>query len=79
MSITLSQAKIAFIGAGSMSEAIIRGLIQTKVADPQHIYVMNRSDQDRLAYLRSGMACKPLLIPLPKKHTCAKRMSLCFA
>ncbi len=53
MSTTLSQAKIAFVGAGSMAEAIIRGLIETKVANPQNLYVMNRSDQDRLAFLRS--------------------------
>ncbi|SDN85458.1 pyrroline-5-carboxylate reductase [Paenibacillus sp. yr247] len=53
MSTTLSQAKIAFVGAGSMAEAIIRGLIETKVANPQNLYVMNRSDQDRLAFLQS--------------------------
>ncbi|NQX64832.1 pyrroline-5-carboxylate reductase [Paenibacillus alba] len=53
MSTTLSQAKIAFVGAGSMAEAIIRGLIETKVAEPQNLYVMNRSDQNRLAFLRS--------------------------
>ena len=49
----LSQAKIAFVGAGSMAEAIVRGLIQTEVANPNHIYMMNRSNQDRLAFLRS--------------------------
>jgi pyrroline-5-carboxylate reductase len=53
MSTTLYQAKIAFVGAGSMAEAIIRGLTQNKVANPQNLYVMNRSDQDRLAFLRS--------------------------
>ncbi|MDR6549525.1 pyrroline-5-carboxylate reductase [Paenibacillus qinlingensis] len=53
MSTMLSQAKIAFVGAGSMAEAIARGLIQTEVANPKHVYMMNRSNQDRLAYLRS--------------------------
>ncbi|NOU62963.1 pyrroline-5-carboxylate reductase [Paenibacillus sp. LMG 31461] len=53
MSILLSQAKIAFVGAGSMAEAIVRGLIQTKVANPQNVYMMNRSNQDRLAFLCS--------------------------
>ncbi|OCT14131.1 pyrroline-5-carboxylate reductase [Paenibacillus pectinilyticus] len=53
MSNALSQAKIAFVGAGSMAEAIARGLIQKEVANPQHVYMMNRSNQDRLAYLRS--------------------------
>ncbi|MDU0200021.1 pyrroline-5-carboxylate reductase [Paenibacillus sp. MAH-36] len=67
MSITLSQAKIAFVGAGSMSEAIIRGLIQTKVADPQHIYVMNRSNQDRLAFLRSEYGLQATSDPATKE------------
>ncbi|TXK81366.1 pyrroline-5-carboxylate reductase [Paenibacillus sp. N3.4] len=53
MSTTLSQAKIAFVGAGSMAEAIIRGLIEQQVAQPHHLYVMNHSDQNRLAYLCS--------------------------
>ncbi|MDD9267696.1 pyrroline-5-carboxylate reductase [Paenibacillus sp. GCM10023248] len=53
MSTSLSQAKIAFVGAGSMSEAIIRGLVQTEVAQPHNVYVMNRSNQDRLAFLTS--------------------------
>jgi pyrroline-5-carboxylate reductase len=67
MSTTLSQAKIAFVGAGSMSEAIIRGLIQTKVADPQHIYVMNRSDQDRLVFLRSEYGLQATSDPITKE------------
>lgn len=53
MSTNISQAKIAFVGAGSMAEAIVRGLIQTEVANPQNVYMMNRSNQDRLAFLRS--------------------------
>lgn len=67
MSTTLSQAKIAFVGAGSMSEAIIRGLIQTKVANPQNIYVMNRSDQDRLAFLRSEYGLQATSDPAVKE------------
>ncbi|NEW06022.1 pyrroline-5-carboxylate reductase [Paenibacillus sp. SYP-B3998] len=53
MSISLSQAKIAFVGAGSMSEAIFRGLLERKVAHSHNLFVMNRSDQTRLEYLRS--------------------------
>ncbi|MEW9698926.1 pyrroline-5-carboxylate reductase [Paenibacillus sp. SI8] len=53
MSLTLSQAKIAFVGAGSMAEAIFRGLIEREVATPQHIYVMNRSNQARMEHIRS--------------------------
>lgn len=68
MSTTLSQAKIAFVGAGSMSEAIIRGLIQTNVAQPQNLYVMNRSDQDRLAYLRSEYGLQATSDPQTKDN-----------
>ncbi|MFD0694773.1 pyrroline-5-carboxylate reductase [Paenibacillus sp. GCM10027628] len=53
MSTSLSQVKIAFVGAGSMAEAIFRGLIERKVADPHQLYVMNRSDQARMAQLRA--------------------------
>lgn len=67
MSTTLSQTKIAFVGAGSMAEAIIRGLIETKVADPQNLYVMNRSDQDRLAFLRSEYGLQATSDPLTKE------------
>ncbi len=48
MSSMLSKARIAFVGAGSMAEAIFRGLIERKITQPQQIYVMNRQDQDKL-------------------------------
>ncbi|WP_409301531.1 pyrroline-5-carboxylate reductase [Peribacillus sp. SCS-155] len=44
--------KIAFIGAGSMAEAIISGLITGGVVTPSQIYVRNRNNQDRLAKLK---------------------------
>ncbi|MBD0380531.1 pyrroline-5-carboxylate reductase [Paenibacillus sedimenti] len=53
MSTSISQVKIAFIGAGSMAEAIFRGLIEREVANPDNLYVLNRSDQARMAELRS--------------------------
>ncbi|WP_110932549.1 pyrroline-5-carboxylate reductase [Paenibacillus bouchesdurhonensis] len=42
---------ICFYGAGSMAEAIVRGLIHRKVAPPEAISMLNRSNQERLAYL----------------------------
>ncbi|HEY4391597.1 MAG TPA: pyrroline-5-carboxylate reductase [Paenibacillus sp.] len=43
--------KICFYGAGSMAEAIVRGLIHKQVADPTSISMLNRSNQERLVYL----------------------------
>lgn len=66
MSTMLSQAKIAFVGAGSMAEAIVRGLIQTEVANPQNVFMMNRSNQDRLAFLRSEYGLQATSDPVTK-------------
>ncbi|MFC0214796.1 pyrroline-5-carboxylate reductase [Paenibacillus chartarius] len=53
MSTTLQELRIAFVGAGSMAEAIFRGLIENKVADPDRIAVINRSDRDKLERLQA--------------------------
>lgn len=42
---------ICFYGAGSMAEAMVRGLIHKQVARPDSISMLNRSNQERLAYL----------------------------
>ena len=57
MSLSPSE-QICFIGAGSMAEAIIRGLIEQKTALPSQICVVNRQNRDRLAELhdRYGIA-----------------------
>lgn len=46
-----SALSICFYGAGSMAEAIVRGLIQKKVVKPEQISMLNRSNQERLEYL----------------------------
>ncbi|MDV6379496.1 pyrroline-5-carboxylate reductase [Sporosarcina sp. GW1-11] len=43
--------KILFVGAGSMAEAIIAGIVEKNVLPGKQIYVMNRSDADRLCEL----------------------------
>jgi len=43
--------KITFIGAGSMAEAIISGLVAEQVVDPKNINVTNKSNEARLASL----------------------------
>lgn len=45
--------KIFFIGAGSMSEALIQGWIKKEVVESKKIAVSNRSNLDRLQFLRN--------------------------
>jgi pyrroline-5-carboxylate reductase len=48
MTSSLAQVRIAFVGAGSMAEAIFRGLIERGITKPDQLYVMNRSNQAKL-------------------------------
>ncbi|PLS15351.1 pyrroline-5-carboxylate reductase [Bacillus sp. M6-12] len=43
--------KIAFIGGGSMAEAMLSGIIAKGLVGRSQIFVTNRSDQNRLSYL----------------------------
>lgn len=45
---------ISFIGAGSMAEAIIAGLIEKNIAERKNILVTNREDQTKLADLKKS-------------------------
>ncbi|MFH0071099.1 pyrroline-5-carboxylate reductase, partial [Peribacillus sp. NPDC056705] len=47
----LIDKEITFYGAGSMAEAIVRGLISRSVVLPEHITMLNRSNADRLVEL----------------------------
>ncbi len=47
----LSQ-NIAFIGAGSMAEAVMRGLVDQRKARPENIFVVNRQNRERLFELK---------------------------
>ena len=44
--------QIGFIGAGSIAEAMIKGMLQKKVAKPEHIFVTNHANQARLEQLQ---------------------------
>lgn len=44
--------KIAFIGAGSMAEAILSGLIHKNVVENSQVYVTNRNNEERLDELK---------------------------
>lgn len=43
--------KVLFVGAGSMAEAIISGIVKQRVLQGNQVYVMNRSDAERLCTL----------------------------
>ncbi|UOE96026.1 pyrroline-5-carboxylate reductase [Alkalihalobacillus sp. LMS39] len=52
---------IAFIGAGSMAESIIAGLLVNDVMKPKQISVINKSDKERLAYLSEQYGISPTI------------------
>ena len=43
---------VVFIGAGSMAEAVISGILDKSAIEPQNVYVMNKSDDERLISLQ---------------------------
>jgi len=47
-----------FYGAGSLAEAFVRGMLSKEVTLPDHIYLINRSNQDRLDYMQSQYGIK---------------------
>lgn len=51
--------KIAFIGGGSMAEAVIAGIINTEFLSKEQIFVTNKENKERLAYLQNtyGVQC----------------------
>ncbi|OKP93578.1 pyrroline-5-carboxylate reductase [Paenibacillus sp. P46E] len=51
--IPLINHNIVFYGAGSMAEAIVRGMIARNVVDSGNIVMLNRSSSERLSELRS--------------------------
>lgn len=57
----LSATNIVFVGAGSMAEAIIRGLVTHRLADPRRITVFNRSNQERLLELKGKYGVNAVL------------------
>lgn len=53
---------IVFVGAGSMAEAVIAGIVERGAVEPQNVYVMNKSDDKRLSFLQNkygiSIVCK---------------------
>lgn len=59
----LTNRKIVFIGAGSMSEAIIRGLIHQEIAQPEYVFAINRSNKEQLKSLKEQYGIRVALEP----------------
>lgn len=55
----LGQARICFYGAGSMAEAILRGLIEARSANPGRMTVTNRQNVERLRALQQQYGVVP--------------------
>jgi pyrroline-5-carboxylate reductase len=60
-SATIEALKISFYGAGSMAEAIVRGLINQKLTKPEQISMLNRQNADRLNELSSRYGVQTVL------------------
>ncbi len=54
----LQQKKIAFLGAGSMAEAMISGITAAKKLSPQQITVSNNTNKERLRSLEKTYAIR---------------------
>ncbi|MEK8129764.1 pyrroline-5-carboxylate reductase [Paenibacillus filicis] len=68
MSTTWSSLNIAFVGAGSMAEAIIRGLVQAGGVHPEQIFVTNRSNAERLQELEQAYGVRHSLQDAEKEQ-----------
>ncbi|TYS68227.1 pyrroline-5-carboxylate reductase [Sutcliffiella horikoshii] len=66
--------KIAFIGAGSMAEAIMAGLLKQQICTKEDITVTNKQDQQRLENLESKYG----VATLEDKETVVKNADVIF-
>lgn len=51
---------VLFVGAGSMAEAIIAGIISNGAVEPASVFVMNKSDRTRLEELQDKYGITPV-------------------
>jgi len=56
-----------FIGAGNICESMVKGLLSTGIVRPGEIWVSNRSNQERLNFLRNYYG----IVPVTDKKTAA--------
>lgn len=67
----LGEVSLCFYGAGSMAEAILRGLVEAKLANPNNITVMNRQNAERLEQLKQRYGVIPATTEDMKKTALA--------
>lgn len=67
----LSEQTIAFIGAGSMSEALLRGIVEAKLVRSLSVVVLNRHDRGRLTDLKMAYG-----IRVPETNDIEERLQL---
>ncbi|WP_164502871.1 pyrroline-5-carboxylate reductase [Metabacillus mangrovi] len=58
----MDKKKIAFIGAGSMAEAMIAGIAESGTVGKRNIYAANRSNQSRLQELEENYGINGMLL-----------------
>ncbi|KKI94000.1 pyrroline-5-carboxylate reductase [Bacillus sp. SA1-12] len=56
----LNNKTIAFLGAGSMAEAMISGMVKSGKVQSEQIIATNRSNEERLAYLQAKYGIKAM-------------------
>lgn len=64
----LSEQSIVFLGAGSMAEALLRGIVEAKLVPPSAVSVLNRSNRARLEQLQASYG-----IRVPEMNNDAER------
>jgi pyrroline-5-carboxylate reductase len=62
------KVSLCFYGAGSIAEAILRGLVEAKLADPKQITVMNRQNAERLQQLNEQYGVVPATTEAEKNN-----------
>ncbi|WP_275262630.1 pyrroline-5-carboxylate reductase [Paenibacillus tepidiphilus] len=74
-----SNEKITFYGAGSMAEAIVRGVIARQVAQPVQIAMFNRSNQERLEFLSGSYGVRTAAAQADKDEMLREASIICLA
>jgi len=64
----LGEYRICFYGAGSMAEAIVRGIINKNLIKAKQISMLNRSNEERLAFLQKEYGVQTVLEGLTQEQ-----------
>lgn len=57
----IASLQLCFYGAGSMAEAIVRGLINEKLVEPKRISMLNRQNEERLTELNERYGVQTII------------------